>query len=67
MSISKLLIYVYDPNCPDNESEIRFLLEGEELRGRETCNRVDLMGFFCEKYKPVDPEGFWGEGVLDGS
>jgi len=52
------VIYIYDPNCPGTESTIEFDLVGKELGAKESCNDVELMGFFCEDYTPEDPTQF---------
>jgi hypothetical protein len=54
-------IYVYDPNCPGSESTVDFFLTGKELGAQESCNAVELMGFFCEDYRPEDPRRFLNE------
>jgi hypothetical protein len=50
------IIYVYDPNCPGQESAIRVRFAGKVLEAEETCRGTrDLRGFFCEEYEYVDP------------
>jgi len=49
-------IYVYDPNCPDKESTIRFEFGEHKLCGTESCGTSQpLRGFFCETYTQSDP------------
>lgn len=55
------VIFVYDPNCPGQESRIELELVGDELQAQESCNDVELMGFFCEDYRFEDPREFLGE------
>ena len=48
-------LFLYDPNCPDVESTIRFDL-GDDATFEESCRAaVPLRGFFCETYSHVDP------------
>ena len=48
-------ITLYDPNCPDVESTLRFDL-GDSATLEEGCRAaVPLRGFFCETYSHVDP------------
>ena len=51
------VIYVYDPNCPANESLIHLTFGERALEGRESCapNGPPVRGFFCETYRPADP------------
>jgi hypothetical protein len=49
-------IYLYDPNCPEQESTIRIEFGERLLDGQESCNpSPPLRGFFCEAYAPRDP------------
>jgi hypothetical protein len=49
-------IYLYDPNCPDTESEICVAWDGDGMRLAESCAGVSpLRGFFCEIYTPSTP------------
>jgi len=49
-------IHLYDPNCPDRKTFIRFEFGNQLLDGREDCGAsAPLRGFFCETYTPVDP------------
>lgn len=51
-------IYLYDPNCPDQESTIRVEFGPLLLNGQESCGALaPLRGFFCETYIPRDPIG----------
>jgi hypothetical protein len=50
------IIYLYDPNCPGQESTIRVRFVGKVLEAEETCGGTqELRGFFCEDYEFVDP------------
>lgn len=48
-------IYLYDPNCPDVESSIRFDLAADPAFEESCRAAVPLRGFFCETYSHVDP------------
>jgi hypothetical protein len=49
-------IYLYDPNCPDEESEISMVQEEDGMRLEESCSgTAPLRGFFCEIYAPSTP------------
>jgi hypothetical protein len=49
-------IHLYDPNCPDKISSIRFTFGEEMLLAQESCGGVaPLRGFFCDHYEPHDP------------
>jgi hypothetical protein len=52
-------IYVYDPNCPGREALIQLTFGERALEGRENCSPdgPPVRGFFCEAYRPVDPQG----------
>jgi hypothetical protein len=53
---TRVMITVYDPNCPDSESTIDIVFEEQQLNGRESCGGdAPLRGFFCESYSPFDP------------
>lgn len=48
-------IYVYDSNCPDQESTIDLDFTGQTLSAQESCGSFDrgpLQGFFCSSYQP---------------
>jgi hypothetical protein len=50
------IIYLYDPNCPKQESTIRMGFESSLLLAEETCPGTrPLRGFFCEDYEFVEP------------
>lgn len=50
------VIYLYDPNCPGQESTIRIHFVGKVLEAKETCRGTqELRGFFCEDYEFADP------------
>ena len=50
------VIYLYDPNCPGQESAIRVHFAGKVLWVEETCRGTsELRGFFCEDYQFADP------------
>ena len=49
-------IYLYDPNCPGQESTIRVSFAGPVLDAEELCPGPQaLRGFFCEQYEFEDP------------
>jgi hypothetical protein len=49
-------ISLYDPNCPDVESQISFQWGADSEWITESCGGIaPLRGFFCEIYEPADP------------
>jgi hypothetical protein len=50
------VIYLYDPNCPDEVSTIELEFGEQMLDGQESCGApAPLRGFFCEAYALSDP------------
>ncbi len=56
-----VILYVYDPNCPNQISVISLIFGERMLHGQQSCGEtLPLRGFFCQTYTPRDPSAALG-------